>query len=291
MADQALTDKIKKSFPNFKYTSAKILKSGFDHDILLIDKKLIFRFPKSKEYTKLLADEISLLKYLNKKISVNIPQYEIIDKKYQFAAYPIISGKPLNPAYLKQLSSKEKSLLLKQISEFLSDLHKIPIKSLKKYHLAAKTDKTQMFFRQLKQQIFPKLTEKEQVLLEKFKADWQKYVEPVTTVTLTHNDLSPDNIFWDSPQQKLGIIDFSDRKITDPAHDFAPFLEFGENFVKTIYKNYQGKKDATMLKRAFIYYQKIALDLLLLYHSKNDKNWKSAYRLFKKRFPSIEKPS
>jgi len=282
---QPFINQIKKSFPNFKYTSAKILKSGFDHDVLLMDKKIIFRFPKSKEYQKLLAYEIPLLNYLSKKLSVEIPHYSYVATDYHFAGYKILPGKTLNNKLLKTLKKSEKTLLIKKLADFLSNLHQIPVKNFLKYDLKPEKPNIQQnqFFTAIKKQVFPRLKEKEQIMIENFILEWKNQASAVKN-TLTHNDLSGDNIFWDNKKLNLGIIDFSDRKITDPAHDFAPFFEFGEDLVKSIYQKYQGHKDAQFLQRAQRYYKKIALDLLLLNSKKSAAEWLNAYKLFKKRF-------
>jgi len=44
---------------------------------------------------------------------------------------------------------------------------------------------------------------------------------------MTHGDLKNHNVFLDREQKSLlGIIDFSNARLTDPAIDFCSFLDF-----------------------------------------------------------------
>jgi hypothetical protein len=113
MPAKNLENAIKKVFPALAHKSVKTLKSGYDHDILLCDHKIIFRFPKSKQYQKLLEQEIPLLNYLAKKLSITIPNYSYVEPHYNFAGYPIISGKALSQRLLLKLNKKEKNVLIK----------------------------------------------------------------------------------------------------------------------------------------------------------------------------------
>jgi hypothetical protein len=82
----------------------------------------------------------------------------------------------------------------------------------------------------------------------------------------------------------LGIIDFSDSIISDPARDFAALFSYGENFVRSVLSFYQTTSDSDIYERAQIYYQDMAIKLLALaYKGSKFITKKDAKRLFHQR--------
>jgi aminoglycoside phosphotransferase (APT) family kinase protein len=61
----------------------------------------------------------------------------------------------------------------------------------------------------------------------------------------------PDHVFVKETDFNIGVIDFGDVTIYDPAHDFQCVLEIGgEVFFDTVMANYQGGADPILLKRS-----------------------------------------
>ena len=88
--------KIKREFPDLGWSTYTHLTHGWDHDVIILDNKIVFRFPKSKEYAALLKDEIQLLPYLKRKVNAGIPEYKFIFKDKSAAGYPILAGRELS---------------------------------------------------------------------------------------------------------------------------------------------------------------------------------------------------
>ena len=45
-----LINKLHREFPEVKFKTAKLITKGWDHDVLVLDNKFIFRFAKEKLY-------------------------------------------------------------------------------------------------------------------------------------------------------------------------------------------------------------------------------------------------
>ena len=81
MKAEFFLQKIKNDFPQIKWKKYRILTHGFDHVIIVLDEKIIFRFPKDEAYKAEFENEIQLLRHLKKKVKVGIPEYNVYLKR------------------------------------------------------------------------------------------------------------------------------------------------------------------------------------------------------------------
>ena len=216
-----LLAKLKATIPDFEYKDCQHLKNGFDHDILIIDN-YVYRFPKTKYYIKQLASEAKLTAYLSQKIDLRCPIYDYIAADFSFARHPFIKGVAVTENTFRELSKQKIEALTTNIAAFLSALHTIP---------------------STKNEYFGFVENRYNTALGK-----------VPIFVPTHSDLDLNNLLWDK-EFGLGIIDFGDRCLFDPAFDFTIFHMFGKSFIQLIYEQYTGFKDPNFLNRTVLYYQ------------------------------------
>src|SRR6185295_3163728 len=98
---KTFTDKITSEFPEIKFASAKLITHGWDNNIIMLDDAFVFRFPKNDEYIKKFNIEVGLIKYLQKKSPIAIPNYAYLAKDRTFGGYPLIRGELLKPELLR----------------------------------------------------------------------------------------------------------------------------------------------------------------------------------------------
>ncbi|MFA6076465.1 MAG: phosphotransferase [Candidatus Paceibacterota bacterium] len=162
MEKRKLLSKISQEFPNLKWKNAEHNTEGWDHYVIILDNKYVFRFPRTKQYLKVLKNEVFLLEYLKNKVKIPIPQYAYIAKDKSFAGYSLIPGTQLRKKVFESVSEKTKHALAKQIADFLSSLHKIPNEAVKKY--GVKIVNTQKQYKELiintNKYIFPRVSKK-----------------------------------------------------------------------------------------------------------------------------------
>lgn len=77
-----------------------------------------------------------------------------------------------------------------------------------------------------------------------------------------HNDVYSRHLLWDEVAGRLGVIDFSDMCLGDPAVDFAELHEYGPEVVEAVYARYTGPKDGGFLDRAWTYQRWIGVYML-----------------------------
>ena len=86
------------------------------------------------------------------------------------------------------------------------------------------------------------------------------YISDVRCNSLCHQG---SNILWNDKNDSISIIDFSDRFLGDPAHDFARFFEYGDDFVRQIYEVYAGPKDSNLIERGRLFYKRLSIELMV----------------------------
>ena len=243
MKSEIYLHQIKKEFPHLEWKKFRFLTNGWDHVIAVLDEKLIFRFPREVRYREKLRNEIQLLEFLKKRLSVGIPQYTFVSKDMSFAGYKMLNGQETRSTYYKQLTSSEKEAFTKQIANFLTRLHLTPDSVISKFNMSVDNPSRDFkrFADNTKKLLFPHLSKREITAIQGYldeleiTIDHSKYSN-----VLIHDDLAWKHILWDS--QKVNIIDFSDHKFGDPARDFTGLWEYGQKFVNRVYELYKGKK-------------------------------------------------
>jgi len=169
----------------------------------------------------------------------------------------MINGVPLTPTLLRQHHSEALTQkLATQISEFLSSLHSFPVEKALELGVSSNQKKERIFtlYNEIQRKVFPILKRLEQEwarnLFESFLNNEQFFQY---TPVLLHGDFSSDHILFDKDQEKIGIIDFGDVSIGDPAGDFPCLADYGSAFDKLVLAKYQGNLDSTFLQRRTFY--------------------------------------
>lgn len=252
--------------------------SGWDFIAIILDNKLVFRFPRHKgEYgPKDLAQEAEFLKHMKKKLPLPIPQYNYIAKNAAFVGYDIVPGREFSIYQYRRLNPAQKQKAARDLAEFLSALHGIPLNRIKKFNLKKHNDLQEF---NVTKRALPK---KELPKVKKYLSLWEAIVKEKTPQALIHADIFSEHIIINH-KKISGIIDFTDRTIFDPAEDFTGLWYFGPKFVNLVYQHYQGPKDDNFLYRAKIYNIRSYLWLLIDYHQGKRQEWYKKNPQFEKK--------
>lgn len=286
MKAEFFLQKIKNDFPQIKWKKHRILTHGFDHIIIVLDEKIIFRFPKDKKYKSAFENEIQLLHYLKKKVRVGIPEYNYISKDKSIAGYDMVGGRELTLSRFRKLSASEKDTIAKQLAEFISTLHTTPKSTIAKYNVQTENQEINYknLIRDVKKLLFPRLRKQDIQAIEEYFAKLKDALGHNYSNALVHNDLVPAHILWDSKNKQINIIDFSDRAFGDPAIDFSGLFEYGTKFTEKVFRLYSGNKDKQMLKRSQLYFKRIPLSIMKNSMQGRPVSFERGYSKFKKVF-------
>jgi len=280
-AASKLLDKISAEFPHLKWTDYIYIDEGWDHEVIVLDDKIVFRFPSDTEYTKKLKYEIEVLKFIQPKLNVKIPQYNYISTDHTFAGYTIITGQQIFKPRFDNLTIAQRTSIARQLADFLSIIHSQPTDSgvlanLNKSYLGADQANIKASLPKLKL----KLDSQEYTIALNILSEIYRLLQKKLPAKFIHNDIYSRHLIWNANNNALGLIDFSDMCLGDPAVDFAELHEYGKDFVEEVYKLYTGTKDATFLDRAWQYQRWIGVDMMTDYFESQKTTFEVAKQTF-----------
>jgi aminoglycoside 2''-phosphotransferase len=222
--------------------------TGWDYHVYVINQRWILRVPRHKR--SISKEEGKLLRELRARTTVALPSGRVCTTAYgqEGMLYPYISGHPLH-ARMLETDLKQAA---HQLGSFLTELHRVS----DTYKLP-KRDKT--YYERLLNQIrtfYPQLSDRAKAYTEQLFSSYQ----PVCS-TVVHGDLRPAHLLAEQPFRKLGVLDFSDMHIGDPAIDFAGIKQVSTAFMESVLSSYKGEEKkhirsrAAILSKMSVYYQ------------------------------------
>ncbi len=281
-----LLRRIREELPEIEWNNYRYLTHGWDHIIVILDGKIVFRIPRNLYYEIELKNEIQLLHCLRKEVKAGIPEYNYVSRDQSIAGYDMLMGCELTGSRFLQLSASEKDIVAEQLAEFITALHATPKSIIKKFHV--KSDYQQRLYedllRESKNLIFPRLPKEDIQLVVQYFAQLRTALDHEFTNTLIHNDLTGEHILWDAENRQVNIIDFSDHRFGDPACDFTGFLEYGTKFTRQVFELYGGEKDDGMFDRSQLYFKRIPLYVMKGSLQGFPCTFEQGYETFKKLF-------
>lgn len=262
-----LLELIKKAFPELVWSSYKYIDEGWDHQVIILDDNIVFRFPTDEDYADKLGTEIKVLDYLQSFIKTPTPQYIYLPKPLSFAGYQIVKGETLTKAVFDNLSLVDQQLVAVQLADFLTALQglyveQIPMGKVEVSMLAEDQAVTKTV---AEQHLKTLLTLEDWNMVQAILTETDSLIASNNPKTFIHNDVYSRHLLWDVDEHQVGVIDFSDMTIGDPAIDFSEIHEYGFEFVRTVYDTYKGPKDKTFLSRAWTYQKWAAVYMLTDY--------------------------
>ena len=252
-------EKIIDLYPKFKTSKFVADEKGWDNFVVKVDNKFIFRFSRRPESQIILELEKVLLASLSKGLSnkIEIPDfiYCNLTENGPFIGYKMIEGTFLTKDIYNKLSEKEKNNLAKTSAEFLTELHSVNI-SCYDFDVIEPISNYKLRYDEFKRICFKYLNREEQYLTTQL---FEDYFNDSTMIeyraSVIHGDLSSDHILLTN--NGLGIIDFGDLSVFDPAFDFTWAYLLDEKLYDKVFEYYKGHKDKNFKHRIKDFYVKI----------------------------------
>ncbi len=260
-----LLDKIRLNFPDVAWCKTEFFDNGWDHSVVILDDNLVFRAPKwdPEHLLKKLISEAGFLKFLSARVPVKLPIYKYLTTDGSIGGYEKVTGQELSSDLLTSLSESETDVLVRQIGMFLTELHKVPLDIAAKFGLCDKKDEdSRDILVKAENLLSDKLNHDEnEVMLKRLESLAKTLDKPRPSVPL-HFDLGEEHVLFDRALKQVGVIDFGDMSLGDPAYDFVGFWSLGEEFVKRVYSHYDGFWDDELIARSKVYFDCLPISLM-----------------------------
>ncbi|MCZ8538310.1 aminoglycoside phosphotransferase family protein [Paenisporosarcina quisquiliarum] len=256
----------------------------------MVNKSLVFRFPKYEKGIEQLNRETAILEAIHNrlKLPTPYPRYQSFEPRevgMVFTGYHLIEGTHLwKQDFLKIENEETVSQLAAQLVSFLVELHATPLESIS--GLGQKQVKTPQeeigeLFKNIQTKLYPFMRKDAQdQVSHRFESFLNDDLQVIPT--LIHGDFGCSNILWNPQENRIsGIIDFGGAGIGDPAYDLAGILSsYGEDFFNRCIALYPNGKE--IAQRVHFYRSTFALQEALHGLDNNDaeafENGIQAYR-------------
>jgi aminoglycoside phosphotransferase (APT) family kinase protein len=216
-------------FPDLRQALVEPFGAGWDNAAFLVDGRIVFRFPRRREWAGLIAREAAILPQISAHLPLPISSPAFVgapsdDFPYLFAGYERIAGET---ACSMPLSDEARGVLAVPLGRFLRALHAIAPAPLVAFGLTGdeigrldgekRLRMTRERVRALPDEAFSGAGEA-----------WVKWLEthpPVALAAgarrLVHGDLYARHLLLDPDARLTGIIDWGDLHLGDPAIDVS----------------------------------------------------------------------
>jgi aminoglycoside 2''-phosphotransferase len=247
------TDRIRQTFPDLSFRDARIILSGFANVVVILDETWVFRFPRNESRRAAFERELTLLAELRPNAPIDVPDYNHVAPGHEFGGYPMIRGEWLNAALFASLDRPAQERALIRFVQFLGALHALPT------GLVAAGDSP----RQAENSFAASewyFSEKRDYLVKKIDRDLVRSMDRFYLAfsqarpfeeRLINSDIGEDHLLYDRDSDRLGMIDFGDATVGDPALDFALLCTYPDWAAPFAFRHYPLRaEDPELLTRA-----------------------------------------
>ncbi len=266
-------------FPGIRATNCKQLDGGWDSYVFDVDGSYIFKFPRNDSVEKSLKKEISLLSELKKFLSVSLPSHEYVHNGQNsppFVGYRKLAGTTIEEY---KLDENSEIVLSKMMSRFYSEMSVFPLEIAAERGVPLLDGKKwkaryEDIFDRFRLLTFPVLGKNElKVVQNKFNEYFRDPMNFEFEPKLVHGDLCVEHVLFNfGVSEILGIIDWGDAMIGDPAVDFA-WLHgvLPENLTLRTIIDAGYREPAGILKRSMFFYEISSLFAIARYSAAGDR--------------------
>ncbi|EYT62388.1 aminoglycoside phosphotransferase [Dietzia sp. UCD-THP] len=247
-------------------------------------RDLVFRFPTDEQALAQLPHEVAVLEHLSAGVDAAIPRYSHVPPDGGFAGYPLVCGDRLTPDLLRSLPTTDRTMIAGQLGSLLAALHGADTSVPPLYRVPDSYQPENLdFVRGIVANDLPAVfTEDEMRTAREICDEVAALQSTLLPRVLLHNDVYVRHLYWDrrTSPGRLGLIDFTDMCLGDPAVDFAELYEYGPRFVDEVLARYVGRIDETFLDRAWTYQRFAGLYMVVGHLYYGEETWEYARATF-----------
>ncbi|MCQ6564097.1 phosphotransferase family protein [Paenibacillus mendelii] len=239
---------VKTETGELSFQEVDFITTGCEKDVLILDQKTVIAFFREGLQLERYSVRQELISSLARQTEAVLPKCLYSSPTQNFVVEKYVPGSRITPQYV------EKHLEIAQqigrvVGSFLKQLH-----MTSEQRLALQTGFVQDVRNDMVEGVKflqSKLSQSEMEQVKDFLNDYYEISASVQTC-IVHGDFHYDNILWDERTGRLGIIDFSEAGIEDPALDFMYMYYYPKEFRHAVFEEY-GSKDTKLYERSQMY--------------------------------------
>lgn len=258
----ALLARVRKALPALLIRSSRLEQSGGDHLVLVVNDEQAFRFPREGVHD--LRFEVEVLRQLRSRSPIAVPAYDYVDPAGRFAGYRFIDGQALARASFVKLGQAAQTVVLDTAAAFLVALHDLPqaevgwsgtwprMWTAAQYADRGLSERLPSIIRHA-----PQLADQVEAFYHAHRHDRPEHL------AIVHGDLVCEHLLIDPAGSMVGVIDFGDVALGDPAQDLLGFWSYGADAVAHIARRYDPRRsDPDLLRRSRNHFIRHSIDNL-----------------------------
>ena len=241
-------DLLRTHFPTLEFRDVRIVEDGWDSLVLDLDGEWIVRFPRRLDVEQWVEREMALLPELAVTLPVAVPRFELVARNgVVCVGYRKLAGSPAS-SDLGERTGEE-------LGRFLSELHGFPVARAQALGLPcfdppAWREWFSSLCEDFRRRVFPLLRSGERKRAESM---FVRIPELDFVPVLVHADLGPEHVLC-RDGRVVGVIDWSDARVGDPALDLAWCLHgTPPEVANAVARTY--RVDPGVRERSLFYYQ------------------------------------
>lgn len=270
----ALPAMVRSAFPELAFTHTEIPGQGLDHAVVLLHGTahgtLVARAPHTAEYRAQAEVEAAVLAEVSTLTDVVLPEPVRTTGDGTLTVHTLVPGSPLVDTALAG-AAENREVVNRQLGELLTALHTrdvttAPFSAVEPWRRRGRCNTAPRslpakvaLLRERAQRLLPGALDQASLTdVERIFTDMDTLLDPARPARLIHSDLYDEHLLWDPERERLGVIDFSDMNLGDPAVDFAHLPD-----PHGVLAHYRAGVDDDLLARAAIYRRWDAVYLLV----------------------------
>ena len=245
MTETDVRDRIAAVFPQLDVRSARAIGTGWTVDTYEIDDQWIVQLPRSDYAAERLRAQIETLPELAAELSALVPEPVYTDTEVPALAYRKLEGLPLDQA--------PDGLWPERLGRFLYDLHLMPPEYVGLRGIRAKEvrEAVAIELESFRARVLPLLEPQE---ARRFDARFTAFLADDElwrfAPCLLHGDIGPEHVLVSDDGDLVGVLDWEDLSVGDPAGDFAWLLHARPSDGERALGAYGGAPDPRFHERA-----------------------------------------
>jgi aminoglycoside phosphotransferase (APT) family kinase protein len=230
-------------FPELDTSDVRLVGSGWDNEVYLIDNEWAVRFPRRSESVPWLEREIKIMSLVEATAPGQVPHFERVGQPSEQFPHPFVAYRWLPGVAANRVERLDLASLAADLGGVLTRIHQIDTTGLpptlagwEEEPWSTNADKLKAVADVLERRLRPDLVHLAgPYLRERMPAPPNRGPR-----RFVHNDICADHVLIDPRTGRLsGLIDFADAMAGDPVLDFVGLITVGDRpFVAEVLRHY-----------------------------------------------------